>query len=132
VTEELFDLVPLKDTTTGRDVFKALESSVEGAGLKWEKLVSVATDGAPAMCSENCGVIGLVKAKQLELGCQPIVPVHCLIHQEVLCGKSVKLRNVMDVVVKIVNTIRAGNLNHRQFKTLLEQMDSEYGELLYH
>lgn len=58
VTKELFDLVPLKDTTTGRDVFNELESSVEGAGLKWEKLVSVATDVAPMMCSENCGVTG--------------------------------------------------------------------------
>lgn len=132
VTEEIFDLVPLKDTTTGRDVSEAFESSVEGAGLKWENLVSVATDGAPAMCSENCGVIGLVKAKQLVLGCQPIVPVHCLIHQEALCGKVVKLRNVMDVVVRIVNIIRARSLNHRQFKTFLEQIDSEYGELLYH
>ncbi|CAI9716939.1 Hypothetical predicted protein [Octopus vulgaris] len=69
-TEEPFDLVPLKDTTAERDVFKALESSVEGASLKWKKLVSVAIDGAPALCSENCGsVIGLVNAKQTELGC---------------------------------------------------------------
>uniref|UniRef100_A0A0L8FU42 DUF4371 domain-containing protein n=1 Tax=Octopus bimaculoides TaxID=37653 RepID=A0A0L8FU42_OCTBM len=115
VIEEPFDLVPLKDTTTGRDVFKALESTVKGAGLKWEKLVSVATDGAPAMCSENW-------AKQLELGYQPVVPVHCLIHQEAICGKTVKLRNVIDVVVKIVNIIR----------TFLEKMDSINGVLLYH
>lgn len=43
-----------------------------------------------------------------------------------------KLSNVMDVVVKIINTIRPRILNHRQFKTILEQMDSEYEELLHH
>lgn len=60
VTEELFDLFPLKVTTIGRYVFKASESCVESVGLKWEKIVSVATNGGPAMCSANCGVICLV------------------------------------------------------------------------
>lgn len=36
----------------------------------------------------------------------------------------------MEVEVEIANTMRARNMNHRQFKTLLEQMDSEYGKLL--
>ncbi|XP_076817953.1 general transcription factor II-I repeat domain-containing protein 2B-like [Clavelina lepadiformis] len=38
----------------------------------------------------------------------------------------------MDVVVKTVKFIRSWGLNHRQFKSFLAGMDSEYGELLYH
>ena len=42
------------------------------------------------------------------------------------------MKEVMDVVVKTVNFIRSRKLNHRQFKSFLADMDSEYGELLYH
>ena len=38
----------------------------------------------------------------------------------------------MDVIVKTVNFIRSRGLNHRQFISFLADMDSEYGELLYH
>ena len=38
----------------------------------------------------------------------------------------------MSVVVKTVNFIRARGLNHRQFTSFLLDLDTEYGELLYH
>ena len=50
IVEELLDLVSIKGTTTGRDVFRKLEACIERCGLSVEKLVSMATDGAPAMC----------------------------------------------------------------------------------
>ena len=42
------------------------------------------------------------------------------------------MKEVMDVVVKTLNFIRSRGLNRRQFKSFLVDMDSEYGELLYH
>ena len=33
VTEELLDLIPMKDTTTGRDIFHELEALIERSGL---------------------------------------------------------------------------------------------------
>ena len=42
------------------------------------------------------------------------------------------MKEVMDLFVKTVNFIRSRGLNHRQFKSLLIDMDSEYGELLYY
>jgi len=74
----------------------------------------VATDGAPAMCSENVGVVGLLKAKLNSLGTtDTFSAIHCIIHQEALCGKSLKMKDVMDVVVKTVNFMRAVHGNER-------------------
>ena len=131
ITEELLDLIPMKGTTTGVDIFRELENCVERADFDWHKLVSVATDGAPAMRSERVGLIGLLRDKMQTLGVS-IQAIHCIIHQEALCGKRLDMNNVMIVVVKTVNFIRSRALNHRQFKSFLEAMESEYGELLYH
>jgi len=134
ITEELLELLPLKGTTTGHDIFQALEKCIEKHGLPWDRLVCLATDGAPAMRSSNAGVVGLVKNKLNSLDSKRIVfaSVHCIIHQEALCSKSLQMKEVMDVVVKTVNFIRSRGLNHRQFQSFLTDMDSEYGELLYH
>ncbi|KAJ8397010.1 hypothetical protein AAFF_G00010640 [Aldrovandia affinis] len=58
--------------------------------------------------------------------------MHCIIHQEALCAKAVQLSDVMNTVVKTVNTIRARGLNHRQFHAFLSDVEAEYGDLLYH
>lgn len=61
-----------------------------------------------------------------------VVPIHCIIHQQNLCAKSVSLQNVMEVVVKTTNTIRSKGLQHRQFKQFLEELDTEHGDIPYH
>ncbi|XP_067949860.1 general transcription factor II-I repeat domain-containing protein 2-like [Watersipora subatra] len=134
VTEEFLELLPLKGTTTGRDLFQALEKCIEKYNLPWDKLVSLATDGAPSMCSQNVGVVGLVKNKlnSLETAGINFTSIHCILHQEALCSKSLQMKEVMDVVVKTVNYIRSRGLNHRQFTSFLADMESEYGELIYH
>lgn len=131
ITEKLLDLIPLKGTTTGMDIFRALENCVERADFDWHKLVSVATDRAPAMRSEGVGLVGLLRNKMLGLGVS-IQAIHCIIHQEAGPLWQEEMNNVMSIVVKTVNFIRSRALNHRQFKSFLEAMESEYGELLYH
>uniref|UniRef100_A0A8C3ISY3 Uncharacterized protein n=1 Tax=Chrysemys picta bellii TaxID=8478 RepID=A0A8C3ISY3_CHRPI len=134
ITEELLDLMPLKGTTTGHDIFQGLEECIEKAVLPWNKLVSLATDGAPSMCSENVDVVGLLKTKLNSLNIPGInfSSIHCILHQEALCSKSLQMKEVMDVVVKTINFICAQGLNHRQFTSFLASMDNEYGKLLYH
>lgn len=40
--------------------------------------------------------------------------------------------HVMTLVVKIVTSIRPKGLQHRLFKSLLDEVDAEYGDLLLH
>jgi hypothetical protein len=40
------------------------------------------------------------------------------------------MKEVMDVVVKTVNKIRANLFSHRQFKLLLTELDTEYDDVL--
>ena len=57
---------------------------------------------------------------------------HCIIHQEALCSKKIEFQNVMKVVVWTVHFIKPRGLNHRQFKQFLDDIESEYGDLLYY
>ena len=61
VKEELLDLIALKETTRGVDIKNALDNILVNAEVPLNRLVSVATDGAPAMVGGNAGLIGLLK-----------------------------------------------------------------------
>ena len=41
--------------------------------------------------------------------------MHCIVHQEALYDKAVQLGDVINTVVKIINTIRSQGLKHEQF-----------------
>ena len=86
------------------------------------------------MRSSSVDVVGFVENKLNSLRTEKVnfVSAHCILHQEDLCSKSLRMKEVMDVVVKTVKFIQSRELNHRQFKSFLADMDFEYGELLYH
>ena len=58
--------------------------------------------------------------------------MHCILHQKAICSKSLKIKEVMDLVVKTINCIQSWGLNHRQFKSFFADMDSKHGKILYH
>jgi len=56
----------------------------------------------------------------------------CMIHQQSLCAKYIDMSCVLKPVISMVNFIRAHALNNRQFRTFLEECDSEYIDLTYY
>jgi hypothetical protein len=82
------------------------------------KLLLVNTDGAPAMTSENIGLIELCEK-------DPDFPYsfsyHCVVHQQAVCTKMTDFKRVMSVVQQILNSIRARPLQHRLFKQPLDE-----------
>ncbi|CAK8696815.1 unnamed protein product [Clavelina lepadiformis] len=61
IFEDFVDLVPMKGTTTGVDILKALLQCTNSMNLNLSKLVSVTTDGAPAMIGKNKGAVACFK-----------------------------------------------------------------------
>ena len=121
----------MKGRTTSQDVLNALLPSLSGFDLL--KLVSVTTDGTPAMVESTKGLSQLLIDHCRFLGCaQEIRMVHCIVHQEALCSKAAGIKDIMSVVVKLVNTVLARPLNHRIFKQMCEAAEADYGDLLYH
>lgn len=79
--------------------------------------MGLATDDAPAMSGKKNGLVGRILEKMRECNCAGELSVyHCILHQESLCGKALKMENVMTTETQIVNFIRAKGLNRRQFK----------------
>ncbi|XP_033848211.3 protein FAM200C-like [Acipenser ruthenus] len=130
VREESLAVLPMKDTTRGEDVLKSLMDFATEKKLPLNKLISVCTDGAPSMLGKHKGFIALLCEQEK----RPILNFHCIVHQEALCAQSCgeELREVMSLVVRIVNFIVARALNDRQFKALLDEVGSNYPGLLLH
>ncbi|KII67030.1 General transcription factor II-I repeat domain-containing protein 2 [Thelohanellus kitauei] len=134
IIEELLALHSFRGTTTGEDIFEAINSIFEKYGLKWSSLSGICTDGAPSMVGVKKGFIGVVsqKAIDLQIVSENLTNFHCIIHQQSLCAKSLKFKNVMEVVVGCINFIKSRALNHRQFKEYLEDIFSEYEDVSYY
>ena len=63
-----------------------------------------------------------------------VVSSYCILHQHALASKTLPscLKSVLEIVVKVVNFIRARALNHRVFKTMCQEINSEHIVLLLH
>ena len=70
IEEEMLFYKSLETTTKAEDVFRVVDAYFHKNGMKWEKIVGVCTDGAPAMPGCRSGFITRIKQKirtQLEL-----------------------------------------------------------------
>ena len=125
-------LMRLNNTTTGEDILVAVLKCFYCYELDLSKLVSITTDGAPAMVGKNKGFVALLEKHMSAAGYQnKIIKLHCIIHQEALCAKNAEIKEVMQVVVKIVNYILSQGLNHRDFRSLMEELNAEHPDVKY-
>ncbi|XP_029656292.1 general transcription factor II-I repeat domain-containing protein 2B-like [Octopus sinensis] len=132
VKQEMLNLVSLKDTTKGEDIFQAVMKCLSDNGANLETLAGLTTDGAPAMIGRNKGVVKLIMDEMESRSIKnDLFVIHCLIHQHNLCAQVLSMNHVMSVVVRTINFIRSHALQHRQFKELLNELYSHYGDLVY-
>jgi len=61
-----------------------------------------------------------------------IIFLHCIIHQEILCKRVLKLKHVILDVTNIVNFIWGRALNHRQFLRFLKEIECDFTDISYH
>ncbi|KII74930.1 hypothetical protein RF11_09856 [Thelohanellus kitauei] len=119
--------------TTMKDILEAVNSIFEKYELKWSSLSGICTDGVPSIAGVKKGFIDVVceKAMDIQIIFENLTNFHCIIHQQNLCAKSMKFKNVMEVVVGCINHIKSRALNHSQFKEYLEDIFSEYENRFY-
>ena len=131
ITEELLDIVPLEGQTRGIDIYELTMDTLSKYECPLGKIYSVATDGARSMTGSRIGFTTLLKNNDKTRS--DLLSYHCIIHQENLAAlHSASLMEVMNDVITIVNYIKSHALNHRQFKAVLKEYDTNYGELVYH
>ncbi|XP_015437898.1 PREDICTED: general transcription factor II-I repeat domain-containing protein 2-like [Dufourea novaeangliae] len=61
ISEELLEIIPIHNTTTGADIFDALMEVLKKYKLPLEKFVCLATDGVPTMTGITKGVVARLK-----------------------------------------------------------------------
>ena len=86
-------------------------------------------DGAPSMKGKNIGLLGIVSRVY------PHIKInHCIIHRQSLASKdlSPNFSDVMQVVISIVNYVKARDLNSRIFKQLCITKNSNHHTLFMH
>uniref|UniRef100_A0A3B5B1J7 DUF4371 domain-containing protein n=1 Tax=Stegastes partitus TaxID=144197 RepID=A0A3B5B1J7_9TELE len=114
--KELLCLLPLKSNTTGEAIYTSIKSFFENHALELNKINLLVTDGGVKSDHPTVNLL------------------HCIIHQTVLCAKlSCEMKGAMDTVINIVDHIRStSSLQHRLFKLLLQEQDTQYSDLLQH
>ena len=127
--EEMLFCRPLETGCKAADVFEAVASYFNCNNLKWENLVGVCTDGAPAMLGSRGGFITLMKQRSPN-----IIGSHCVIHREALASRTlpVVLNEILAITIRVVNYVKASALNSRLFTMLCKEMDSNHEMLLFH
>nr|KAF6501055.1 hypothetical protein HJG59_008042 [Molossus molossus] len=86
------------------------------------------------MVGSQKGLIAFVKKKLNPLSLDPsdLIICHCIIHQESLCAQLLWLNSVMSTIMSCINFVKSREFNSCQFKELLQDLDSEYRDLVYH
>ncbi|XP_043262496.1 SCAN domain-containing protein 3-like [Colletes gigas] len=129
ICQELLFAKYLQTDTKGESIFHALDEFFKEKEIPLSNILSVATDGAPAMVGRYRGFLAYLKKE---------VPnaftVHCIIHRQHLVAKnlSARLHNSLQYVIQAINTIRSKSLNDRLFKQLCIENDEKFNRLLLH
>ena len=114
--------------TKSEDVTEKIFTFFDAEGLQWNKLCGTCTDDALAMLDSMLGFQTKVKAKSPQAKC-----FHCTIHRYALACKTlpISIKEVFNLVIKIVNLVKKTALNSRLFTELCRDMNNNHESLLF-
>ncbi|XP_044747388.1 protein ZBED8-like isoform X1 [Coccinella septempunctata] len=127
--EELLFAKKLETDTKGESIFNILSDFFREKSIPFTNVISVATDGAPAMVGRYRGFISHLKRIVPE-----VIAIHCVIHRQHLVAKNLcgRLHQSLQFVINAVNKIRSNALNTRLFAQLCDENDEDFRRLLLH
>ena len=114
---------------TQEDIYASLISMIKSRNIEIKSVISLTTDGAPAMLSRGKGLVG-----QLVKDNPGLITYHCIIHQAVLCASlGDEYCDVMKNIMKLVNFLQSTSaLQHHLLQNFLSVNDASYKDLLVH
>lgn len=128
IEEMLFSRLLVTDTK-GISIYECLQTYFDENRIPLHNILACVTDGAPAMIGRYRGFIAMLKRE-----IPGILTIHCIIHRQHLVAKSIggRLHETMNIVISMINKIKANPLNDRLFRQLCHENDEEYERLLFH
>ncbi|XP_023231325.1 SCAN domain-containing protein 3-like [Centruroides sculpturatus] len=129
IIEEMLFAKSLTTDTKGLSIFNVVKTFLDENNIPISNILACATDGAPAMIGRQRGFITLLKAENSK-----IFSIHCILHRQHLVAKrlSDRLHQSMNLVISLINKIKAHSLNDCLFRELCHDNDEEYERLLLH
>ncbi|MGH0126610.1 UNVERIFIED_CONTAM: hypothetical protein FKN15_035571 [Acipenser sinensis] len=107
----------------------AIKEMLRKRGIDLKQVVSITSDGAPAMIGRERGAVAQLKEDNPDL-----TAYHCIIHQSVLCTNlSEEYAEVMNTMMKLINFLRASSSHqHRLLREFLKEVEANANDLLLH
>ena len=124
--KELFACCLLKDIH-GIKMFQAFMNFANKTKLPLVKLIYIIIGGPPAMVGSSNWFIAFRKQNNFY---PTFVHYHCFNHQQAWCGKVINKKEMMNISMKIVCSVRARSLQRRLFRAHLEEAEVEHIDLL--
>lgn len=127
--EELLFARTLKTDTKGETIFKTLEDFFLQKEIPLTNILTIATDGAPAMVGRYKGLLAYMKKSVPGL-----LTIHCVIHRQHLVAKNLseRLHRSLQFVITAVNKIKTSAFSSRLFKQLCMENEEDFTRLLLH
>ena len=94
--EDFLSMETLSSCTRGEDILLAVKNACICNGLDLKNLRGICTDGTPAMTGSIQGFVArFSEYVSKEYNNKQLTNLHCIIHQKVLCVKSVTLNTTL-------------------------------------
>ena len=126
VEEEMLLCRPLETITKAEGAFQVVATFFDNSGMKWEKLVGICTDGAPAMLGSRSGLFARINQKSplclwISL-CDPWGSGH---RHAFFCSE----RQACNNYIRAVDLVKTSSV---LCDMLCKYTDSNHGNLLFH